>query len=462
MVVNEPNVVSRIMGLPWVQDGLDQTEMAFLVVLLREGTYGDYALFEDLLESHYSQSKTVSLPLAGDVNIWVFQSVPFSSGEDIPAVIEDTVRTIEGFMGERFPATEIVVLIDVLQPDQPPSIGGIHHGSHIKINRAHGEQLEHMMSTLIHELAHYYRFSPPWWLNESFAHLTEGYVALELGTQNMAQVRAEVSDRVQRNCSREDIATISQAVFLDQFSFVNPGRCTRALGLTFLHQALDLMGGQRMATALGELDSFTGALIEATEEAVFHALLSNAPPERQEEFRDLYRQLHGGPYVDPELDRSDDHGDSLETATEVAAGHVVEGVLNYRTDVDYFRLDAQGNQKYRFEVDHETLRAADVMVLAGPRERSPVKDKVRVSSGPLVQWIAPATDSYYFAVLNWIGASGEYTLRIIHVPDLPDDHGDSTATATDVSTGDTVQGLSMIYSTWITSVCPESEPRTLK
>ena len=35
-----------------------------------------------------------------------------------------------------------------------------------------------------------------------------------------------------------------------------------------------------------------------TEADVYHVLLSNTPPEQQDQFRDLYHRLHGGPTPD--------------------------------------------------------------------------------------------------------------------------------------------------------------------
>ena len=446
LVANRPGVVSQIMGEPWVEDGLDEEELALIVALAPEAsddTYGNYALFEALLEGYYTQSKSVSLPLTGDANIWVFQATPFSSGEDFAAVIEETVRTVEGFLGSPIPPTEIIVLIEVVPEDQSfPGFGGIHHGSHVKVNRRQGEALDHFRPTIIHELAHYYSFTPPWF-NESFAHLMEGYVASKLGFQSMEAHRAEASTSVQRDCSRDDIATIRHSLFVDRhFRIYNPSDCTRSLGLQFLHHAFELMGEERIAVALRDLSALHETRTEAAKEAIFRTLLSNTHPDRQEEFRDLYRRLHGGPYADPDMDRSDDHGDSEEAATDVAAGQVVVGTLDYRFDFDYFRLQAQENQKFRFDVDHETLRPDNMMIFTSTGKASPgEKAKVRVASGPLVQWIAPRTGTYYFAVLNWRGGTGRYTLQITHVPDVPDDHGDDETTATDIAVGETVRGV---------------------
>ena len=437
LVANEPDVVSQIISQPWVQDGLDEEEMAFMVAVLGEASDNSYGDFEALLEGHYTQSKTVSLPLAGDVKIWVFQSDPLSSEEDIPTVIEDIVRIIEGFVGTPLPTTDIIMLIEILPRDLLfPQFRGLHHGSHIKVNRDYGKDLGHLRSPIIHELAHYYRFSPSWF-NESFAHLMEGYVNQKMGIQSMAEVRAEISKGVQRDCSDKEIATIRHALFADQLrSFTSPGRCTRALGLSFLHHVFEIMGEERISTALRDLYALTESQNGVDEEAIYSGLMRNTPSGRQEEFRDLYRRLHGGPYADPDIDRSDDHGDSKETATEVAVGQVVVGNLEYRFDFDYFKLQAQENQKFRFEVDHETLRTDNVIIFAAG-----VKDKARVSSGTLVQWVAPSTDTYYFAILSLRGETGRYTLQITHVPDVPDDHGDDTVTATDIKFGETLRGI---------------------
>ena len=443
-----PDALRQIADQPWVQDGLDEEEMAFMVALL--GTAGENkALFTALLEGHYTQqSKTASLPLAGDVNIWVFQSSPVSSKEDIPTVIEDIVRAIEGFVGAHLPITDIVLLIENLPQDLAfPWYGGLHQGTHITLYRQYGEDLEQLMPAITHELAHYYLFGPPWFF-ESFAHLMEGYVNQKMGIQSMAAHRAEASLRVQRSCSDEEIATIRHSLFVDQhFRILNPDLCTRALGLSFLHQVFEIMGEERISTALRGLYALDESKLEESllivdEEAIYHGLLSNTPPDRHEEFRDLYRRLHGGPYADPDIDPEDDYGDTAETATEVATEQVLEGALDYRFDFDYFRLQAKENQKFRFDVDHETLRADNVMVFASTGKRSlGVKDKAQVSSGTLVQWVAPSTGTYYFAILSLRGETGRYTLRITPVPDVPDDHGDAAATATEIKIGETVRGI---------------------
>ena len=142
------------------------------------------------------------------------------------------------------------------------------------------------------------------------------------------------------------------------------------------------------------------------EETIYQTLYRLAPPDTRDRFRSLYRRLHGGPYADPDLDRSDDHGDSVETATDVTLGQTVGAALDYEYDFDYFRFQAEEGQKYRFTVNHRTLPASSVMMFSSAAKRQLPKSRVRSSSGPVVQWVAPSTDSYFFAVLNFKNDAG--------------------------------------------------------
>ena len=254
-----------------------------------------FSFFEALLEGRYTQSKTVSLPLAGEVGIWVFQSAPFSSGEDTPTLIEELVRSVEEFVGAPLPTTDVIVLIEGYPPDMGgSSVGG--RVSHIKIGTDYAKGIGHVRYYIIQEIAAHYRFSSPW-LNEIFADYVEGHVSHSLGIRSMEFTRDQVSLQIQRSCAPEELATISDALRFDRTSRgPQPGVCTSFLGLSFLYEAFDLIGEEGMAAALRDLSMLVAPGADAAEEAVFRTLLGHTPPDRQEEFRDLYRRLHGGSY----------------------------------------------------------------------------------------------------------------------------------------------------------------------
>ena len=446
LAANKPDVLRQILDQPWVQDGLDEQEAALMVVVLGEADFAEEAFVTRLLNRQFThESKAVALPLTEEVTLSVFQTPSSLPGEDIPTAIQGIARALEGFMGLPLPTTNIIALIRNLPQNTLSFVGGRHYVSHISVNRKYGEDIEGVMSTITHEMAHYYYFTRPWF-NEAFAHLMEGYVASKRGIQSMEEHRAEASTSVQRYCSPEDIATIGHAQFIDEhfggYFTAGPGLCTRSLGLRFLQQALELMGEERLATALRELHLLREHRDVAAEKAIFQILLSNTPLGRQEEFRDLYQRQHGGPYTDPGLDRSDDHGDSEDVATEVMVGQAVEGSLDYSFDFDYFKIEAEGGQQFRLELEHGTLRPDSVVIFTGTGERSAgVKSAMQASSGPLIQWIVPVTGTYYVAVLNLRGDSGRYVLRIADVANVDDDHGDSRLAPTDIAIGEIVHGI---------------------
>ena len=68
------------------------------------------------------------------------------------------------------------------------------------------------------------------------------------------------------------------------------------------------------------------------------------------------------------------------------------------------------------------------------------KSRSLAASGPQILWTAPDSGEYYFAVHNFGGKSGPYTLTVTLVGDDPDDHGDSVATATHISAGEVIAG----------------------
>ena len=87
-----------------LDDDSSAEAVALLAVLGRIWQMADGLLYNDLSRAHFAQSATVSLPLAGEVNLWVFQSRPFPRGEDEITALEESVRTAEELMGVPFPS----------------------------------------------------------------------------------------------------------------------------------------------------------------------------------------------------------------------------------------------------------------------------------------------------------------------------------------------------------------------
>ncbi len=172
-----------------------------------------------------------------------------------------------------------------------------------------------------------------------------------------------------------------------------------------------------MSAALGELISSADANAsdEDREKAIYDAFVKHTPISLQEDFKNLYRTLHGGPYAYAEAATTDDHGDVADDATNVYVGEIVQGALDYMFDFDYFRFHAQEGRKYRFSIAHESLGASSVG-LFGPDgvtgEHQDWESRALGASGPQIVWVAPESDEYYLAVQNFGGKTGIYTLTI--------------------------------------------------
>ena len=75
------------------------------------------------------------------------------------------------------------------------------------------------------------------------------------------------------------------------------------------------------------------------------------------------------------------------------------------------------------------------------RARARWKGRGKGPDGPLILWQAPCSEVYYFAVQNFGGKTGDYTLTITSVaPAEADDHGDGQESATNIRLGRLVSG----------------------
>ena len=443
------DAVDQLTAQPWFADGLNREEVAF-VTTLGDVISSSSTLYHDLLQAHFTQTRTVSLRLAGDVNIWIFQNTPFPAGEDLLTVIEDTARMSEGLLGAPFPTSDIILLV-VDHSDKQYRIGPGHVGTSMRLNR-YPSGVWH----LPHETAHYYFFNPitgPRWLTEGGAEFIAAYFNHQTGVRDLADERARAF-RANQSCV--DIYLIENIrhltlVLTNNWEILHPSGCVYQMGENFLHSASMVMGEEALMSALGELhllevgrDRHTVEGRIYVEERIYEVLLKHAPADRQEDFRDLYRELHGGAAAFADTDFVDDHGDEAIAATDIEVRKAVHGTLDYMFDFDYFLFQAQEGQKYQMKVNHETLRSTSVGLytpdgLTGENRRWQFRDLV--SSGPRIVWTAPSSEEYYFAVHNFGGKTGAYTLEITPVErSVQDDHGDTAATATEILVGGTVQG----------------------
>ena len=165
---------------PWFTDGLDPEERAFIITL----DAPDPDWFDDLVEARFTRSATISLPLAGEVDLWAFQHTPFPPDENLLVMMEQAVRGAERFMRVPFPMNDVIVLF-LEESKYLMGFRAVHEGEHIRISRSAYPLVG--SATVYHEVAHYY-FSGgigPNWLAEGGADFIVSYIIDWLGVESL-------------------------------------------------------------------------------------------------------------------------------------------------------------------------------------------------------------------------------------------------------------------------------------
>ena len=280
----ETDDLALVTSQPWFTDGLSDEETAFLVVTNRD--QNSDSQYRDFLRTHFTRSATISLPLAGDVDVWVFWHNPFPDSDDTIELIEDAAQASEALMGVPFPTTDIILLIaDV----GSISSSGYNAGNHMAMERILGDG--NNRGVVYHETAHYYNMGLHTWLNEGFANLMEMYTRDGPELQGAAERKDYLEEHIFPTCGELGFTNIQQLVIQGDYA------CSKDMGEHFLISLFNLLGEEAVSAALRELYLMSG---EQGEEDFYRVFLKHTPLGLEDEFRDLYGRLHGGPYADAE------------------------------------------------------------------------------------------------------------------------------------------------------------------
>ena len=280
-----------------------------------------------------------------------------------------------------------------------------------------------------HEIAHYYTDAnnAPVWLKEGTAEFAAAYVNDRTGVESLDNRRLRLLDGVRYCRENSMIEHLSHLSTVNELGF----SCYYTMGEDFLHRVVDLIGLEAMQSILKELYPMERVQtrneqainikfirdVDNSEHVIYRTFLKHTPPELREQFRDLHRRLHGGPFSPPYLDRPDDHGDQASEASQIVVGDAVEGRLDYEFDFDYFSFRADADQKYQVSVTHETLRPTSVYLFAPDGQTLEIIGKQSTPYGPKILWVAPRSGAYHFVVHNFGDHTGTYEFTIkIHTP----------------------------------------------
>ena len=294
-----PDRFERVTGLPWFADGLNPEERAFVVALSRGS---DETPFNALMQAHFVQSTTVSLPLAGEVNLWAFQATPFLPNDDLLLMMEEAVRGAEKLMGIPFPTNDVIVR----SYRESKYIGGwAGHFEYRLVVIARSEDNPATRALVFHEIGHYYFHDafPFFWLREGGAELVWAYTNDWLGLESLEDQLHKSEEYVRKSCVSHGIENIHQ---LSLPYPQEPGRvfgCQYGFGRYLLLSMFELLGEDTVTSALRELYSVAthdlAQRAETTQE-VYLTFLQYTPPDRYDALRDLWGRVHGGPFIDKE------------------------------------------------------------------------------------------------------------------------------------------------------------------
>ena len=270
--VQNPATFGEVTDLPWVVDGLGSEEAAFLVSLAAlASAYPRSSAYPELQNNYFVQSESTSLPLAGDVRVWVFQNTPFRPGEDLAGFIASSVRIMEDLLGTPFPTTDVILL--VVDDNSNYLLRGINYFHSMWIPRA-----ELDMPLVAHETAHYYFGGRPGWLGEGAPDFLRTYTAYKAGSQGLSEWRnALLSGSEWTSClSNHGIENLLHLGYRYPVGAV--ASCSYAMGEHFFLNVMETIGEGPLGAALGELSLLRDWRNSVSEQQIYDTLLRHTPP----------------------------------------------------------------------------------------------------------------------------------------------------------------------------------------
>ena len=285
----------RLRAQEWFADGLSLEERAFIIVLGKIAS--DDELYGDLLEERHTAAASIDLPLSGPTGIWAFGHDAIEG--DAVGATEAGALAAERVMASPFPVTDII-LLQVNAEKYGYGFGGANFVDSMVLSiDSDWPDFAHA-DLLYHEIAHYHLAFEigPHWLFEGGANFVQDYRQAWDGSEDWdGQVPLfegnEFAGKVW--CVNNGVSTI--AALAEPSEFQDP--CGYALGQYFLTQLYDVMGLAAFSSAMRELyERYLDHQYHPTEEQVYRIFLGHAPTDRATAFQDVYRRLHGGPFLE--------------------------------------------------------------------------------------------------------------------------------------------------------------------
>ena len=284
----EAGLWEEISRQPWYKDGLSEEEYILLAAAYEVRRNEQNAL--EIIHAagtgtHIMVEDDFTLPLGGKVKLFAV-SRDTSLLDEVFERNRTAVVEIEKFVGVPFPKTYAGAFYE---PTEPSNYRDVF------VNVGSASQ-----SVIYHEVGHtYFRQRPlPKWVSEGAAEFLSYYVLYDGDVGSHYRLR---------NCAIIGVDRVQE--LLDYRENVGPSGdiiCEYTMGRKFLEGMYVHLGADVISAWLRELywaaenmaDPETGSVDWLPESEIYRIMLDATPPGKQDEFRHLYRQLHGGPAPD--------------------------------------------------------------------------------------------------------------------------------------------------------------------
>ena len=282
MEEHTPDRLNPLLTEPWVANGLNQKERVYLIATASAHAYTDP---DRIYDPYTIETKTIELPLAGPVHLWVVGHHQFNSRNTL-ARLERAVRGAEQFWGIPFPITHAILYA------REPGTRGLHIGYMMFLDTYDGDVPQ---GNMFHETAHYYCTAGHSWFAEGCAEVIKAYISRN----------GNLPDPIFPDyCAEEGLRSIQD--LHDMGGHTLWDSCSYSMGMHFLLTLRNIMGGEGWLSALRAfylkygIDEglYLSSVDDATDEEVYRVFLEHTPPNLVEDVKDVFRQLHGGSFID--------------------------------------------------------------------------------------------------------------------------------------------------------------------
>ena len=237
-----PERFALLTNQAWFDDGLNEEEVAFVALASEISRYSTDSEFRSLISGWNAEHTTVSLPLAGEVRIWVISHDTNLYLDDTLSWIEDAVLASETLIDVRFPTDDVILWIPEPGMEYGPQSG--YHAGEFMVTSTNVIDVH----TLYHETAHYYSLGLSFWFTEGGADFIAAYTQDRVGEMSLETSQAVLQDSLLPYCASDGFDKIIQLLDYGQSH-----GCNYWLGNNFLISLLGLLGEEATSAALREL-----------------------------------------------------------------------------------------------------------------------------------------------------------------------------------------------------------------